>query len=678
MSKDEAARTIEELREKIRDYDYHYYVLADSKVTDKEYDKLYKELVDLEEQYPDLKTSDSPTQRVGNDLTKKFPSVEHIHPMLSLQNTYSEEELYDFDRKVREALDEDEKVEYIVEYKMDGLSINLTYEHGKFVRAATRGDGTTGDDVTPNVKTIRAVPLKLKHLDDQPYDLSSIEVRGEIYLELKQFEKINEDRKGKEEKLFANPRNAAAGTLKLQDPRIVASRNLQIFLYTLLCDSDELQSQEENLHILKKTGFRVNDRWQKCSSIDEVLVRCRKMEEERDSLPFEVDGAVIKVNSIEQHERIGTISRAPKWAVAFKFAAREEQTKLNDVKWQVGRTGAITPVAVLEPVFLAGSTISRATLHNQDEIERLDVRIGDTVMLQKGGDVIPKVTGVVKERRPNNSEKIKPPKKCPSCDADIFRPEGEVAYFCPNAECPAQVKGRIQHFASRGAMDIEGLGESLVEKFVDEGFLENYSDIYSLKEKREELMALEGFGEKSVANLLEAIEESKKKPFEKVLFGLGIRFVGVDVARKLTDAFGTIDELQNASEEKIVAVKDIGPRISESVVRFFDNDGNRDNIKKLRKAGLKFESEQKAEAAGDNFFAGKKFVLTGSLEGMTRGEAKDKIIALGGEVSGSVSKKTDCVVYGAEAGSKLTKAQELGVETINEEEFFKHLEEAGG
>ncbi len=665
-------KKIEELREKIRKYDYEYYVKVEPSISDQEYDMLMKELEKLENENPNLITSDSPTQRVGKDLTKEFKPVNHKVPMLSLANTYNEDELFDFDRRVREGLPENETIEYVVEMKIDGASVSLNYVDGILKTAATRGDGFTGEEITNNAKTIRSIPLKLNKKKSVSYKLSDFEVRGEIFMKINDFEKLNEEREKKGEKTFANPRNFAAGSLKMQDPKEVAKRKLNTFLYTLISVEEEFAYQSENLEILKSLGFSVNPQYKVCKNINDVLKVCHQFEEMRYSLPYEIDGAVVKVNSIKQQKTLGNIAKSPRWAVAYKFKAKQAVTKINKIKWQVGRIGTVTPVAEFEPVFLAGSTISRATLHNFDEIQRKDIREGDEVVIEKGGDVIPKVVSVIKEKRTKNSKPIKAPSKCPECGTTLFKPEGEVAYYCENTECPAQVKGRLEHFAARGAMDIEGLGEALIDLFVEMGFLKTYADIYDLKDKKDELIQIERLGEKSVNNLLNAIEESKKQPFYKLLFALGIRYVGSGAARKLADHFNSIDELMNASEDDILEVYEIGPSISGSVVKFFSDKHNLNIIDRLKKHGLNFESKKKI--AKETFFTSKTFVLTGSLSTFSREEAGDKITALGGKVTSSVSKKTDYVIAGDNPGSKIEKANSLGVKILSEKEFMNLLD----
>lgn len=665
---------IESLRKKIREHDYKYYVLAEPAVSDEEYDKLVKNLEKLEAEHPNLITPDSPTQRVGKDLTKDFKPVRHKALMLSLANTYNEEELYDFDRRVNDALPENEKAEYIVEFKIDGASVSLNYVDGILKTAATRGDGVVGEEITNNVRTMRTVPLKLNEVKSGPYKLKDIEVRGEIFMNIKDFINLNKERGEREEKLFANPRNSAAGTLKMQDPKEVAKRPLNNFVYTLISIDDELTSHEENLIVLNKLGFKVNGEYKKCSSMEEVIDICHKFESMRDELEYEIDGAVIKVNSIAQQNILGSIAKSPRWAVAFKFKAKQTFTIVNKIVWQVGRTGAVTPVAELEPVLLAGSTISRATLHNYDEIKRKDIREGDRVVIEKGGDVIPKIVSVVLSERKRKSKPVKQPAVCPVCKSPLFNPPDEVAYYCENTECSAQIKGRIEHFASRTAMDIEGLGEALIDIFVDKGFLITYADVYHLKEKREDIIAIERLGKKSVDNLLSAIEESKNKPFDKVLFAIGIRYVGAGVARKLADYFNSIDGLINASEEDLISVPEIGPGIAKSVKQFFNNKINIGIIKKLKAAGLKFElNKSDSMQVKENFFTGKTFVLTGRLNNLTREEAGEKITRLGGKVTASVSQSTDYLVAGEKSGSKKNKANELGINIMTESDLVKKL-----
>ncbi len=662
---------IDELRELIREHDYNYYILAQPVISDYEFDQLLNELIKLEKENPQFISPDSPTQRVGSDLTKEFKSVQHKIPMLSLSNTYNENELIDFDRRVREGLPKNEKVEYVCELKIDGLSVSLRYVNGKLDVAATRGDGMVGEDVTNNVKTIRSIPLVIKKHAKLKLNLNHFEVRGEVFMELEAFKKLNEERELNGEKTFANPRNSSAGTLKLQDPQLVAKRPLQIFVYYLFSEKDELTSQSENLILLGDLGFRINKNYRVCSGIEDVLQFCDEWEGKRNELPYEIDGVVIKVNSLKQQKILGTIAKSPRWAVAYKFKAKQANTKLNKITWQVGRTGTLTPVAELEPVFLAGSTISRATLHNIDEIKRKDIREGDWVVIEKGGDVIPKVVSVDLSKRTKDSAEVKVPSICPVCGSKLFRSEEEVAIYCENNLCPAQVKGRISHFASRGAMDIEGLGEALINLFVDQNFLKDYSDIYDLKRKRNELIQIERLGEKSIDNLLSAIENSKKKPFNKVLFALGIRYVGSGAANKLADHFLTLEKLSSASEDEIESVNEIGSSISQSVKRFFANTQNRKIIERLKKAGLNLAGEKKINES--NLFEGKSFVLTGTLSSMSRENAKEIIQRHGGAVVSAVSKNTSYVVVGDSPGSKLDKAQKLEIPVLSEEQFLEMI-----
>ncbi|MFZ1291961.1 MAG: NAD-dependent DNA ligase LigA [Melioribacteraceae bacterium] len=663
-------KNIEVLRNRIREYDYTYYVLAESKISDFEYDQLYKELQKLENENPHLITPESPTQRVGSDLTKEFLPVTHKTPMLSLANSYNDQELIDFDNRIKNFLKTNSEIEYVAELKIDGVSISITYENGILKNAATRGDGITGEDVTANVKTIKSVPLKLIHGKGKIPNY--FEVRGEVFMEIEEFKKLNEQRESENLKLFANPRNSTAGTLKMQDPKIVASRPLNIFTYYLFTNEQELTSQEINLNILKSLGFKVNENFKLCKNINEVIEYCKYWDKKREDLPYETDGVVIKVNNIELQKKLGNVAKSPRWAVAFKFPPKKISTKLISITWQVGRTGAVTPVAELEPVFLAGSTISRATLHNKDEIERKDIRIGDYIIIEKGGDVIPKISEVILEKREAGIGKTEIPKVCPVCGEDLFYPEDEVAIYCVNNLCPAQIKGSIEHFASRGAMDIEGLGESIINQFVDMKFLNNFVDIYKLSEKKDELISIERLGEKSVLNLLNAIEKSKTKQFEKVLFAIGIRFVGAGAAKKLANHFGNIDNLINASSEEIEEVREIGPKISSSVKSFFNNPKNLEIINNLKSAGLNFEGKKKTQR--NSIFESLTFVLTGTLSKYSRDEAKNIIEQNGGKVTSSISNKTDYVLAGENAGSKLEKAQKLNIKIIDEEKFEQMLE----
>lgn len=668
----EIKKRIEELRDLIRQHDYNYYVLNEPTITDREYDLLMQQLIELENKYPMLITPDSPTQRVGGEPTKEFSVVMHEIPMLSLSNTYSIEELKDFHRRVQEGLPVGEKIEYVTELKIDGVAISLHYRNGLFVQGVTRGDGFRGDDITNNLKTIRSLPLRLNFRDLKRYEFENIEVRGEIYMNRDDFEELNKEREKLGEKTFANPRNATAGTLKLQDPKQVAERPLNLFCYYLRSQTKELETQYENLKYLKSLGFKVNPHYRLCHSIDDVIDYCKEWEEKRESLPYDIDGVVIKVNSIRQQEILGAVAKSPRWATAFKFEAKKAKTKLISITLQVGRLGTITPVAELEPVFLAGTTVSRATLHNFEEIQRKDIRVGDTVLIEKGGDIIPKVVEVVLGERPTKSEPFQIPENCPVCGTKLVNPPGEVAYYCPNYNCPEQVKQRLIHFASRGAMDIEGLGEAVVEKLVDLGYLYSPVDIFKLKEIRDKLIEIEGFGEKSVDNLLKAIEESKKQPFERVLFALGIRHVGASVAKDLAEHFHSIDNLMKATKEELQQVPEIGETISQSIVDYFSNKDNLKQINELRELGLNFEVKRQLKS---NKLKGKTFVITGTLNSMTRNEAKELIEKHGGKTTESVSSKTSYVIVGENPGSKLEKAKNLKIPILTEDEFLKMISE---
>ncbi len=664
--KDDIDKKISDLRKQIRMHDYNYYVLAESKISDYDYDQLYQDLVKLEKENPEFLTLDSPTQRVGSNLTKEFLQVHHNTPMLSLSNSYEEKDLLDFDKRIKNMLNINNDIEYVTELKIDGVSISIRYENGLLTTAATRGDGFVGEEVTNNIRTIKSLPLSVNSSNKKIP--SSFEIRGEVFMKVEEFKKYNESREKNGLKLFANPRNSSAGTLKLHDPKEVASRPLDIFIYYLLSEEQTFESQSTNLEFLKEIGFKINPISKLCSNISEVLDFCDYWNVHRAELPYDIDGVVIKVNKINLQLELGNIAKSPRWAIAYKFAAQRISTKLKSITWQIGRTGAVTPVAELEPVFLAGSTISRATLHNRDEIERKDIRVGDTVILEKGGDVIPKIIEVDLKKRNLNSRMTKIPSECPVCGEKLIYSEEEVAIYCVNNNCSAQIKGQIEHFASRVAMDIEGLGKSLVDQFVDMKYLTCYTDIYTLKDKQAELITIEKLGGKSVRNLLSAIEKSKDQPFEKVLFALGIRFVGAGVAKKLAKEFKNIEALMNASKERIEEVKEIGPSISDSLLLFFSNTTNLIKIDLLKKAGLKFEivSDETIEEIFDGF----SFVLTGTLKSLSRENAKVEIEKRGGKATSSVSSKTNYVLAGENAGSKLDKAKKLGVKILNENDFI--------
>jgi DNA ligase (NAD+) len=661
-------KRVEALREQLNQHDHRYYVLAKPSISDAQYDKLMRELQDLEREHPELFAPDSPSQRVGGEPTKEFPTVTHASPMLSLSNTYNEDEVHEFDRRIRSLLGK-EPYRFVCELKFDGVAVSLVYNENLLVRGSTRGDGAQGDNITQNLKTIRSIPLRV---GSSRKGLEDIEVRGEVFMARAEFQKMNEERELAGEKTFINPRNSSAGTLKLQDPKEVALRPLRFFAYYLRPERVQLTSHHENLKLLKEFGFPVNEHARLCNSIGQVIEYWKEWEERREDLPYDIDGVVVKVDSLRQQDLLGVTAKSPRWAIAFKFAARAKETILNDIVLQVGRVGTVTPVAELEPVFVGGSTVSRATLHNEDYIKELDIRVGDTVVVEKGGDVIPKVSAVVKEKRKQGTKPFRFQQQCPECGSKISRPEGEANYYCNNTECPAQVKARIGHFAHRGAMDIEGLGDAIVEQLVGLGFVHNYADLYDLHKKKGKLAELERWGEKSVQNLLEAIEESKKKSFSRVLFALGIRHVGSGVAQLLAKNFPALDKLQSASKESLENIQGVGPQIAESVVEFFDDRHNRSMVERLRKAGVQTEGKISRTIRNSPLF-GKTVVLTGSLATMTREQAKEQIESLGGTVGSSVGKNTDYVVVGEEAGSKLEKAKKLGIATLDEKEFTKLL-----
>jgi DNA ligase (NAD+) len=647
---------IEELTKLLNYYNYMYYVENNPVISDYEYDRLYKELVELEEKYPQYRLPDSPTLKVGGQVLEGFRTFEHKIPMLSMDNTYSEEELKEFDAKIKRMADVKE-VDYVVELKFDGVAVSLHYENGNFVLGVTRGDGFKGDDITENLKTIKTLPLTINYKE-------SIEVRGEVYMRKDDFEKLNQERKEKGEELFANPRNATAGSLKLLDPKIVARRNLQIFIYQGFLNNGP-RTHWETLNFLKDIGFPVCPYRKLCRDIKEVIEYCNSWEEKRFSLPYNIDGMVVKVNSLDLQRTLGTTTKSPRWAVAYKFPPEQVSTIVKDVIIQVGRTGTLTPVAILEPVRVSGTIVSRATLHNFDEIKRLGVKIGDRVFVEKSGEIIPKVVKVIKEARTGKEKDIPIPEKCPVCGSKVVKDPEEVAIRCPNIRCPAQVKERIIHFASRDAMDIEGLGEKWVNILVDRGLLSDYGDIYYLK--YQDLIKLERMGEKSVSNLLEAIEKSKTRPFANLIYALGIRHVGVYASEILASQFNSIDELKNASFTRLSTIPGVGPIIAESIVEFFKNEENLKVIEKLRKAGVRMEKEKVEEKM--DILTGLTFVVTGTLKNYSRDEIHNYIKKLGGKVSNSVSKNTDYLICGESPGSKLEKARAIGVKVISEEEF---------
>jgi DNA ligase (NAD+) len=654
-------------------HDRRYYVEAAPIISDEAYDALMRRLIALEAQHPSLRTAESPSQRIGGTVTREFPIWEHRTPMLSLANTYTWEELADFDRRVREALPS-EHVAYHAELKIDGVAIAVHYEEGLLVRGVTRGDGRVGDDITANIRTIRALPLRLATAPP-PF----CEIRGEAFLTREQFDAINAEREREGEKLFANPRNSTAGSLKMQDSALVAERRISAFVYTLLVDDPApltMATQHEALAWMRTQGLPVNPHTRVCATIEDVKSYCDEWEQQRGSLPYEIDGVVVKVDRLDQQVRLGSIARSPRWAIAYKFAARQARTVLRAVTFQVGRTGAVTPVAELEPVALAGSTISRATLHNEDFVRSLDIRIGDTVVIEKGGDVIPKVSAVDLEQRAAESVPFSFITQCPVCDSALVRPESEAAWYCENPECPAQIRGRLEHFASRGAMDIEGLGSAIIDVLVASGFVSTPADLYDLHLHADALVSLDRFGARSVENLLQSIESSKTRAFDRVLHALGIRYVGQEVARVLARAMHSFTALATASTDALESIDGIGPRIAESVVRFFRDEHAQRIVARLVAAGVTAEAAGDAPAARDPYFDGRTFVLTGTLGTMTRDDAAALIIARGGKVSSSVSKKTYAVIAGDAAGSKLEKALALGVQVLDESTFLAQVSAA--
>jgi len=667
-----AAQEIEKLREEIRQHEDLYYLQDNPAISDAEYDALIEKLQALEQQYPEFITSDSPTQRVGGRPAEGFAEVVHRRPMLSLDNSYNIDELRAFDQRCQR-LAEGRPLEYVAELKIDGLSLSLHYEDQILVRGVTRGDGRIGEDVTQNARTIRSIPLKLRNrgrkseISDLKSQISTLEVRGEAFIPRKVFERTNAEREEQGEPRFANPRNAAAGTIRQLDSRIVATRKLDMFAYDLLAgERKPFATHWEALNWMEDAGFKVNPYRRLCSSIEEVIEFANKMEGQRDDLDYEIDGLVVKVNSTAQQDEFGTTNKAPRWAIAYKYAARQATTQVLSIVVQVGRTGALTPVANLEPVSLAGTTVSRATLHNPDEVKRLGIRIGDWVLIEKGGDVIPKVLKVIESKRTGAEKPFRMPKKCPVCGGEISRPEGEVVSRCIAADCPAQLEGRLLHFASRRAMRIEGLGESLVHQFLESGRIRDAGDLYSLT--LDDVSSLERMAVKSASNLLAQIEASKQRDLSNLIYALGLRYVGDRTATTLARHFGSLEALSKATVEELDDVPEIGLTVAQSVRDWFDDPGNSALCERLTAAGVQTKIEKAAQLT-DERFAGKLFVLTGTLEAFSRDEARAAIEARGGRVTSSVSKKTDYVVAGEEAGSKLDKATSLGVTVVNEEIF---------
>ncbi|HXG67261.1 MAG TPA: NAD-dependent DNA ligase LigA [Blastocatellia bacterium] len=719
---------IERLREAIRYHDERYYVYSDPEISDYEYDQLQKRLRELEEAHPELITPDSPTQRVSGRPVEVFAKYVHRRPMLSLDNTYSYDDLREWDRRVRRGAGRD-AIEYVTELKIDGISISVIYENGRLVRGVTRGDGRVGDDVTQNVRTIRSVPLSIRpevlqpvaeekpaasrkkkpasqaslFAEDAPTMPQEIEVRGEVFLPNEAFRRMNEEQAEKGLPLFANPRNATSGTMKSLDPRVAAERRLDLFCYDLLFDGKKpFPTHWEELEWLVKAGFRVNPERAICASIDEVIAYCEKYAERRDSLGYEIDGVVIKVNRVAIQDELGFTSKAPRWAVAFKYPPRQATTKLKDITVQVGRVGTLTPVAELEPVFLAGTTVSRASLHNEDQIKRLGVMIGDYVLIEKSGEIIPQVVKVIESKRAGRESELREfhmPRNCPACGSEVVRRPGEVAWRCENCNCPAKVKARLKQFGMRRAMRIEGLGDAIIDQLISPRaardkkgnpvldptgqpmilapLVRDFADLYHLREHRDELICLERWGEKSTDNLLKQIEESKNNDLARLIYGLGIRHVGERTARILADAFDSIDDLMNASQERLAAIYEIGPIVAASIAEWFADPVHRDIIERLKKAGVntrrKGGGAAAAPAAARNL-EGKQFVLTGKLSRFTRDEARQMIEERGGRVTGSVTKKTNYLVVGEDPGSKLDRAQELGVAVLDEEGLLKMLQ----
>lgn len=661
---------IDQLREELHLHNYNYYVLNAPVISDKEFDDLMRELQELEARHPEYMDENSPTMRVGSDINKNFTQIEHKYPMLSLGNTYSQAEVTEFYERVSKALNED--FEICCEMKFDGTSISLTYEHGRLVRAVTRGDGTKGDDVTDNVKTIRSIPLKL-HGEGYP---DVFEIRGEILMPWVVFEELNRERESREEPLFANPRNAASGTLKLQNSAQVASRKLDAYLYYLLGDNLPCDGHYENLKEAEKWGFKISDITRKVHSLQEVFDFINYWDVERKNLPVATDGIVLKVNSLRQQKNLGYTAKSPRWAIAYKFQAEQALTRLLKVTYQVGRTGAITPVANLEPVQLSGTVVRRASLHNADIIASLDLHVGDSVYVEKGGEIIPKITGVETSLRPAGSEKVTFITHCPECGSPLVRYEDEAAHYCTNeTQCPPQIKGKIEHFISRRAMNIEGLGPETVDLFYQEGMIHDVADLYQLQSQ--DIARLERLGEKSAENIMAGLARSREVPYERVLFALGIRFVGETVAKKIARAFPSIDLLAAATLEDLIQIDEIGTRIAQSILLYFSNEKNRQLVARLKEAGLKMEADEEDRSGYTDNLAGQSIVISGVFQHHSRDEYKALIEKHGGKNVGSISKKTSFILKGDNMGpSKLEKAEKLGIRLVEEDEFLKMIQEA--
>jgi len=662
MNKSEAKKELEKLRKEINNHNYKYYVENNPVISDYAFDQLLKKLESIEKQYPDLITPDSPTQRVGGEPIDGFETVEHKIAMLSLDNTYTFDELREFDERVKKIV---EDCEYVVEPKIDGAGVALIYENGIFIRGATRGDGIRGDDITLNLKTIHSIPLRLRGTD-----VKNVEVRGEVYFPTKAFEEYNKKQSEKGEQVFANPRNAAAGSLRQLDPRIVASRSLDIFVYYISYSDKDFVTHEKAINALKNAGFRVNPLTKKVKDIEGAIKYCTDLEEKRESLDYEIDGVVIKVNLFSKQRELGETTKHPRWAISYKFAAKQATTKLNDIAIQVGRTGTLTPVAVLEPVQVAGVTVSRATLHNFDELKRKDIRIGDTVLIERSGDVIPQVVKSIKEKRTGSEKSRRIPKKCPICGSLIVHTEGEVAVRCKNRMCPARLKWRIKYFASRDAMDIDHLGGSTVDKLIEKGYVDSIADLYTLN--REKILTLEGFKDKSAENLILSIEKSKKQSLSRLIYGLGIRHVGKYAAQLLATQYPSLELLSKANVEELKDIYGLGEKTAEAVGTFFATEENQELIRKLEEVGVKTKEDVKSEYL---VLKGKKFVFTGGLKNLSRPKASDLIKEKGGIIASSVGKDLDYIVVGENPGSKYGKAKKLGVKILDEKEFIDLIEE---
>ena len=658
---------INQLRDEINYHNYRYYVLDDPEISDAEYDRLMRELQELEGQYPELITPDSPTQRVGAAPLEAFETVEHTFPMLSLDNGFEEYEIREFEDRLKKLLPADEKVEYVAEPKFDGLAVELIYENGLFTIGSTRGDGLVGENVTQNLKTIKTVPLRL--IDRETSVPERLEVRGEVVFGIKDFEELNRQREAAGEPLFANPRNAAAGSLRQLDPKITASRPLDIFFHSAgQIIGHTFETHWEFLNTITKWGLKVSPLRKLCKNLDEIFSFYQELLDQREELPYEIDGMVIKVNRLAQREIIGVKTRSPRWAIAYKFPARQETTQILDIIAQVGRTGTLTPVAIMKPVKISGVEVSRATLHNQDEIDKKDIRIGDWVIVQRAGDVIPEVVKVIESKRTGNEKKYHIPNTCPVCGGHVVRLPGEAAHRCQNVSCPAQLKQQIRHFASRNAMDIEGLGDKLIDQLVDRGLVKDIAGLYFLT--KEQWSKLERMADKSAQNIIDALEKSKKIPLGRFIFALGIRFVGEHAARLLAEHFRTFENLKRASYEELLNIHEIGPQSAQSIIQFFNEPKNIDMINRLFKAGIQIEKET---APKKQPLAGKTFVFTGALENFTRHEAEELVTSLGGRAASSVSRNTDFVVVGKDPGSKAQKARDLGVHILTEQEFKKMI-----